>query len=1475
MQKNASFNKFICLTTAVSFSFAAIFPYTAKANNLVPLSFRKMYSLAQKGDVEALRASVRRGMNIDVVTPNGETGLCIAARKHDAYTYNSFRAAGANPHHPCVQNIEDYDEFVNSSKAVPVTAAPREAFGRVGGESYSLSPKTWWIIGGLAVAGGVALAVGSGGGGGSTGGDGSDGKKHSETYNSLGTSVGNKGKTYKKTSGTASLTSKLVVTNNTITNEQIKSINLFSDVMNTTNYMNRGLLARKGGTYTNAQNGILELDTATVGMVAINLSKIVNNGYIKTNSSNATIAMIASNSSSAVNNAAGIIKRTSSLGIDLNFSGDDVTKTVVGMYADTNSSLINNGDIRGTATKAYVEPEENTGSEGISTYEANNNSASTTAIKGNIIGMEAMIINVGSDIQEDKITLTNSETGEIYLSGGDSGSTDATVNLTSIGMGSFLDEGFLNGTKNITRAEKVTLTNKGKINIGYTGKYETSTETPLRKGTGGIVGMRAEANTTAFNTDTGIITLTLTDYGSQGGSAESATTDTGAGMQSVHGSNLINDGKIQIITNASNKVINYGMLAVEGSGTVSGLYTSTKQILNNNGTIYIEASNSYGMASYNGGTLNNNSKIVLGKDMNNYGSATNSDTLYTNNVGMYGSGDSTIVKMNNYGNIDVYSYKSVAMKNNFSGGVEICNDGVIHIHSSAIDSKVFAGFYSILRNNGTINYDISEPGIPSLPGSADDPFVSLTINESAIKSVMTTKSSAESSSSTTEFLYNNEGKTINLNGSSFTSVMSVETLRGVAVNNGNIFLNHNKFESEGNAIGMFLDSKTISSAYIENKGTIETNFYMSAAMASVSTQNAAMINNGSIITLKDFSIGMGALSDNNRTKMSNFKTIDIKGSYSAAMYAMGNTNIKNEENAEINVGSNTSVVNNSYGLYSKSSNAKVDNFGKITVYSGGSSAAIYTSGNNINITNNKTITGSMSIGISASGSDAIITNVKEGTIEGASLFGIFTSGENANITNNGTIGSADKKPSEGIYVSQSGGSIYNGGTIYASDKGISALNANITNNGTIGSADSKPSYGIYVSQSGGSISNNGTIYASDKGIYAYAAGEKEEEMTTISNTKNIISNNYGIFVTVKSEKVYLTINNSGTITAPNPIYLDCQYEDLEEGKEDPEFEINFDVPAETEIHHKPSSSTSSSSAVSAGILNNISFVNTGLLNTNSALDFDNTDISYSIGQNGTYQAPSLTGTVLASASLVENGFDTIYTNTDSLIGQDNGVNVVSESFMFTADKVVNENGNEDIVLNKKPFADLIANSSLAAFMEDNYIKQNNESLFSSLKKLSNKISFDKALNKKFGLNFIPNLAKQNLDNERTVQNEINNDLFENTNSDQRHLSKILTYKNKVGVKDNVSGYKDTVITAYNVNDFALQNNMRIGIGISAIRTDSDYTDGSDRYNNILEVFIPTVLQYGKTSALIKPKAGFGRGHYRRITDDGKNKARMV
>ena len=76
MLKSAIFKKTVCITTVISFTLANL-PRSADAYGyrLTPESFEEMYALAQSGRVEALRSSINRGLNIDVMNSDGDTGL--------------------------------------------------------------------------------------------------------------------------------------------------------------------------------------------------------------------------------------------------------------------------------------------------------------------------------------------------------------------------------------------------------------------------------------------------------------------------------------------------------------------------------------------------------------------------------------------------------------------------------------------------------------------------------------------------------------------------------------------------------------------------------------------------------------------------------------------------------------------------------------------------------------------------------------------------------------------------------------------------------------------------------------------------------------------------------------------------------------------------------------------------------------------------------------------------------------------------------------------------------------------------------------------------------------------------------------------------------------------------------------------------------------------------------------------------------
>ena len=139
------------------------------ATTLSPHNFNTLYNLAARGDVATINAARSRGLNIDAVNHNGDTGLCVAAKRYDRKAYRSFLQSGANPSHPCTWEIGDYREFMQSSienTAYNINTANQEQQL----SELKMGWETKFLIGSsiLAAGAGVGFALGGGGGGGSS-----------------------------------------------------------------------------------------------------------------------------------------------------------------------------------------------------------------------------------------------------------------------------------------------------------------------------------------------------------------------------------------------------------------------------------------------------------------------------------------------------------------------------------------------------------------------------------------------------------------------------------------------------------------------------------------------------------------------------------------------------------------------------------------------------------------------------------------------------------------------------------------------------------------------------------------------------------------------------------------------------------------------------------------------------------------------------------------------------------------------------------------------------------------------------------------------------------------------------------------------------------------------------------------------------------------------------------------------------------
>lgn len=618
--------KAVTVVSAAAFCLASS---PAVKAGLPPISLAQMYSYASSGNVRALRAAVQRGLNIDSVDRFGNTGLCHAILQNNCTAYNAFRSAGANPRSPCIQNIptRQYDNFMDQSCAAAITDTPRQAYNKFNEGEFIIAKRTW-IIGGILLAGGlVAILAGGGGGGGGShyyfvpytepddslakfAGTKSPNTPESSPYKAIKYFADNNQTIVNKVEGSEtndfsiSNNSSIKVKNDEGTEEDKKLVDIIDlngNILDYAAYLQVGMKARNNSSVINgtAEDGanapMITLGDATVGMAADDKSSALNYGTIKVLAQNGTLGMAAGNHSTATNQNGNI---------NLQFKGFNDTDSIIGMYADTYSSIINNGSITGntidvsgtTGAGSGSSSGSGTGSDTGDTGDAGD-TTEATANAGTIIGMEVRTVNeVSYPDRVDPSTASNN--ANITLN---AQSDSAAIRTSLIGMGGYLDKDFLDGTKLIRRASSLYLFNgvNGEISLNYTltgsGTYAPDANT-LLKGNGGIIGMQADAKTYAINK--GKINLKLS----------SGVDNAGAGMQAVHGGSISNENEISVIGGKGNS----GMLSVRGQGSNAEIDSLLPTLTNTStGKIVVDSEDGFGMASFNGGTVTNNGSITM------------------------------------------------------------------------------------------------------------------------------------------------------------------------------------------------------------------------------------------------------------------------------------------------------------------------------------------------------------------------------------------------------------------------------------------------------------------------------------------------------------------------------------------------------------------------------------------------------------------------------------------------------------------------------------------------------------------------------------------------------------------------------------------------------------------------------------------------------------------------------------------------
>ena len=1094
--------KAVTVVSAAAFCLASS---PAVKAGLPPISLAQMYSYASSGNVRALRAAVQRGLNIDSVDRFGNTGLCHAILQNNCTAYNAFRSAGANPRSPCIQNIptRQYDNFMDQSCAAAITDTPRQAYNKFNEGEFIIAKRTW-IIGGILLAGGlVAILAGGGGGGGGShyyfvpytepddslakfAGTKSPNTPESSPYKAIKYFADNNQTIVNKVEG--SETNDFSISNNSsikVKNDEgieedkklVDIIDLNGNILDYAAYLQVGMKARNNSSVINgtAEDGanapMITLGDATVGMAADDKSSALNYGTIKVLAQNGTLGMAAGNHSTATNQNGNI---------NLQFKGFNDTDSIIGMYADTYSSIINNGSITGntidvsgtTGAGSGSSSGSGTGSDTGDTGDAGD-TTEATANAGTIIGMEVRTVNeVSYPDRVDPSTASNN--GSITLN---AQSDSAAIRTSLIGMGGYLDKDFLDGTKLIRRASSLYLFNgvNGEIELNYTltgsGTYAPDANT-LLKGNGGIIGMRADAKTSAINK--GKISLNLS----------SGVDNAGAGMQAVHGGSISNENEISVIGGKGNS----GMLSVRGQGSNAEIDSLLPTLTNTStGKIVVDSEDGFGMASFNGGTVTNNGSITMkskstGMRTNN-GILTNGTnatiTLENNGSGMVlKSGDPTTDTAASDGNgsgdggddaaggdtTDDGSDTSSATKQDLSRAQAV-NNGKITIHNADDAKGIFIeDGTAINKGSGIVITNTSR--VPSAASYGIKAEKGTVENNSKIDMNVLVSTDGSTSVDSYGIFSDSANITNGVNG----SIVFRKRGTGIATTSGRV-INMGSIKLEQGGTGI---SSANGDVYNAENAEIVIDDNNTASSTGIVAQAGKITNDGTI----SITNGNGATGIKAGLLVNNNKQITLTGRNITGIELTGQDAIANNYD-DISITSN--------GISEK-------NFG---IKAGASAVnATITNNNDIKLTGSSSYSSTQQKGYGISIVDGTAENKGSITFDGMYGWGMYTT--------TGTV-----KNSTGSIIMNAGGT-----GLYGNGSGAQMINSQKIAINVPDNDDKAETYGIYA-DGGASASNtaNAEIYIKSSSV-----------------TANMLAKAFGIYVNQGSGTNQGTIKIEGSNT---------------------------------------------------------------------------------------------------------------------------------------------------------------------------------------------------------------------------------------------------------------------------------------------------------------------------------------------------------
>lgn len=1135
-----TFSKTLLLATT---AFSMISVPAANAY-LSPLSFNEMYAHASRGNLTVLNNAILRGMNINAVNGDGDTGICVAIRRGDHIAYESFRNTGAHTRPRCLNNInaKQYKKFMADHR-------PYELAYRKEGSSI------WWWIGGAAAVGGIALAAGGGGGGG-----GSDplsvpapedptfhsnkglgyvvatsdpSEPETTPYEPVMISAEDKTTEVNRESMQLSNNAKMWVYNpDTFGYDTILLSDLIDfdkDINSYTKYIRVGMRAYNDSVVINDTEQTISAGSGTVGLDALLNSSASNLGTIEISAPNGSIGMVASDYSEAGNTGT----------ISMEFTGKDTADSLIGMYADTNSSLTNAGTISGKADTA----------------------------RGRVTGMQTRLTSYYADFVNKAVN-----SGKIELSG----SSDNAGGMSLWGMSSWLDRAFIDGDKSAAKLDKATLTNKGDISLTFSlqpsdeeGAVDPEAPLTLAAGNGGIVGMHADANTTATNN--GNITIAVT-----GDAGETLS----AGMQAVRGGSIVNGSGKNITVSAEGSA--YGMMAISGSNggknftdvesavdnrgsitvtagdTAYGIYSTVKGDVKNSGKITINGAG-YGIFNQNGSVNSSGSIIVAGTgEKGSYGIYAEAEAGSGNKITNAADITMTFAPEEEGGDDEEEQPTLPANYGIYGWNVDIENSGSVSITQQNEKSEDVFGIVSeesSINNSGTVVINGNGSAVYAgggitmvISGAADSYGIYLagrgsnTLTNNA--TVKVNRSSAYAEGKKAVALYAENGS---INNSGALEVGAKDAVInggiGIETDGGNV--------TNGGTITVYGNGSAIKAADGSITNNASATVYGNGSVLNGQNGNVTNNEKGQLNIYTDgkasaYGIYLAGSTGNTITNKASI-FINRYGAYAQAAstgnYGIWTDNAKIVNSGDISLGSSTAGLSGIYGLYAAGSGS-IENSGVINLY--GAGTAIYTASGTVNntatsgIINIYTDGSADSFGIAAgssnngliSNSNKISITAQNGNASAKKNTGIAAN----NIKNSGTVQIGSSIQAIDKAIGLDGKSIDNDGEILLYGNNAAGIfsddeNADVTNNGRI-ELNGNGGIGISVTGGNGTVTNTGAITVTSSGR---AYGIKNEAGSVENNAVITLnaSSSYGILAKniENSGEIYINKSSGYGLTA--------------------------------------------------------------------------------------------------------------------------------------------------------------------------------------------------------------------------------------------------------------------------------------------------------------------------------------------------------